>query len=224
MMASFLISAALAAALAATQPPVVILDPGHGGEDWGATVTGRREKDIALAVAKRLKDRLEKDGLARVKLTRESDSYVPLDERMQKGAIFISLHANKVKQKSVRGVVVYAWGKERIKHARGHKKAKLDLPPLPPPPGEQSKASRELSASFVRALRSEGFRAESDRADLYVLKNPSAPAILVEMGYLSNPNEAAMLEDSKYQERLADVMARSLSSYLSGRPSTSAGR
>lgn len=220
MLASFLISAALAAA----QPPVIILDPGHGGQDWGATVTGRREKDIALAVAKRLKERLEKDGAASVRLTREGDSYVPLDERMQEGALFVSLHANKVRQKSVRGVVVYAWGKTRIKHAPGHKKAKLGLPPLPPPPGDKAKASRELSASFARALRSEGFRAESDRADLYVLKNPSAPAILVEMGYLSNPSEAVMLEDEKYQERLAEAMARGLVSYLSGRPSTSAGR
>lgn len=212
----------LAAALAAAEPPVVVLDPGHGGPDWGATVKGRREKDIALAVARRLKARLERDGAARVKLTREGDVYVPLDERMSPGALFVSLHANKVGAKSVKGMVVYAWGKHKIKRAK--RARSLGVPPLPPPPKETIQAGRRLAAAFSRALRAEGFEASPDHADLYVLKNPAAPAILVEMGYLSNPGEARLLDDESYQEKLAEAMARGLLVYLNETPAVSRGR
>ena len=220
-MLAFLI---LAAGLAPAQPPTIVLDPGHGGQDWGATVKGRREKDVVLAVAKRLKERLEKSG-ARVKLTREGDSYLPLDKRVGLAAegpsLFVSLHANKVPSKNVRGVTVYAYGKDRIRRAVPQRP--LHLPPLPAPPKDTIRAGRELASSFVRTLRSVGLRAEADRADYYVLKSPGA-AVLIEMGYLSHPAEAALLEDAAYQERLAEAMAGALAAYLSPKPATSAGR
>jgi N-acetylmuramoyl-L-alanine amidase len=201
--------------------PVIVLDPGHGGQDWGATVRGMREKDLTLAVARKVKERLERLGLARVLLTRSEDVFTPLDERVDQslvggGTIFVSLHANQVRHKGLRGIVVYAFGKQPP--AKTPIRRRL-LMPLPPPSAESSRLSGELASKLVRFLRGDGFRVEPPaRADYYVLKNPSLPSILVEMGYLSNPKEAAQLDDPRYQDRLADSLARSLTACLSGAP------
>lgn len=209
--------------------PTIVLDPGHGGKDWGAVVKGRREKDITLAVARKLKERLERLGLARVLLTRVDDTFIQLDDRVGQsvsagGTIFVSLHANQVRQKRLAGIVVYAFGRDPRPSRHHHRRRRL--PPLPPPPLESSRLSAKLASGIVRFLRGDGFKVEPPaRADYYVLKNPSLPSVLVEMGYLSNPKEAALLEDPGYQDRLADSLARSLTACLSGTPGlTTAGR
>ena len=200
----------------------IVIDPGHGGRDLGAVVGSRQEKDIALAIARKLRSRLQELGLSQVRLTRDSDDFIPLDGRVQEtsswdGALFISLHANKVFRRSLHGITVYFFGAgsgrsdRRHRHLRHHSK----VPPLPAPPQEQVRASGRLAASLVSGLRREGFRVEPlARAQYYVLKNPRTPSLLVELGYLSNPAEAKLLDNPAYQDRLAETLAKSLVSHL----------
>lgn len=202
------------AAPRATRP--VILDAGHGGKDLGAVRKGKTEKDIALQVAKRLQERLEKDGVP-VKLTRDSDVYVPLDARIQDsvswdGAVFLSLHLNEDRNKSADGMEVYAFGRATKKLPGRHHRG---LPPLPAPPKAARVASAELAKTLVGALRAKGFKVEQpDKASFYVLKNPSVPSVLVELGYISNPAEAKRLVDAEYQDKIVDALAASLKDYL----------
>jgi N-acetylmuramoyl-L-alanine amidase len=197
----------------------IIIDPGHGGKDWGATVAGRYEKDISLAVARKLRDRLQALGVAPVRLTRDSDEFIPLDGRVQEtaawdGGLFISLHANKVFRSGPRGIVVYAYGKGHGRSDRHHRRHRK-VPPLPPPPAEEIRAGSALAAELVRGLRREGLRVESaERAEYYVLKNAGTPSVLVELGFLSNPEEARLLADPQYQDRLAAALADALAGHL----------
>lgn len=201
--------------------PAVIIDPGHGGKDWGAVVKGKREKDICLAVARRLKARLEKDGAGPVRLTRDSDTFLPLDQRVEpgleaEGTVFISLHANDVRDKRLKGIEVYAFGRSGQKWRPPRRKHKLA--PMPAPPREQTRASSELALSIVKSLRSAGLRVDPpERGQYYVLKSPGLPSVLVEMGHLSNPKEAAALERPGYQERVAAAIARGLERFLDSR-------
>lgn len=196
---------------------LIVLDPGHGGDDLGAVAKGKYEKDLALTIARRVKIKLEAMGGA-AGLTREGDVYVPLDKRVgdtieRNAAAFVSLHLNQVKSKTLQGIVVYAFGKESFKiplRRRG-----LKVAPLPPPPAEAARASAHLARSLVQSLRAQGLRVDPPaKASYYVLKNPSVPSVLIELGYMSNPQEAARLADPAYQERLAEAVAVSLRSYF----------
>ena len=222
---------------ASPEPPAAksafILDPGHGGQDLGAVVGGKHEKDIALAIARKVTEKLEALAGAKVRLTRDSDTYLPLDQRVGdgvewEGAAFVSLHLNKVRYKQLHGITVYAFGAH---HMRGGSQRLHHLAPMPAPPKEEALASRALAAALVRSLRAQGFRvAAPERAAFYVLKNPSIPSVLIELGYLSNPSEAARLNDPAYQDRLAEALAVSLRSYSAtaaaglARGSTPSGR
>lgn len=197
----------------------VILDPGHGGDDLGAVVKGVHEKDIALAVALKLRDRIKTD--MPVRLTRESDVYVTLDDRVVNsvdwnGAVFVSIHLNQVRNKKLAGATVYSYGPEK-RHAWRRRRSHPKVPPMPAPPGVEAKESDVLAASMVKALRDNGFRAEHSRSDYYVLKNPAQPSVLIEIGYLSNPDEAARLSDPAYQDKLVGTLARAIESFASAR-------
>lgn len=200
--------------------PQVVLDPGHGGEDLGAVVSGRREKDIALSVARRLRALLEDSGAASVKLTRETDTFIQLDERVNRsllwgGKVFISLHVNQIRQKKLSGITIYAYGRSR--GYRPERRRKRRLPPLPAPPRAQAAESAVFASIVTRSFRADGFKVDPPgRAAYYVLKNPALPSILVELGYLSNPAEAKALEDPAYQERLARTLAAAVQEYLDG--------
>lgn len=194
-----------------------ILDPGHGGRDLGAVVHGLREKDIALAIALKVEQKLAADGMA-ARLTRDSDFFVPLNERVvdyEQGEAFISLHLNEVRGKKASGITVYAFGRGRMRsrrrrHLRHHRK----VPPLPAPPKAEARASAVLAQSIVRSLRARGFKVDPPaHAGFYVLKNPAVPSVLIEMGYLSNPREAKRLAQPAYQDKLAGAIAASLQAY-----------
>jgi N-acetylmuramoyl-L-alanine amidase len=206
--------------LAANRPVTpVILDPGHGGDDLGAVVKGLQEKNIALAVALKLRDKIKGD--MPVVLTRERDNYVTLDDRLVQsvdwnGAVFVSIHLNKVRNKKLSGAVVYSFApQKRGSWISRHKHPKV--PPMPAPPGIQAKESAFLAGSMVKTMRDNGLRVESAKSDFYVLKNPAQPSILIEIGYLSNPEEAARLNDPAYQDRLVAAMAAAIESYANDR-------
>lgn len=207
-----------------------VLDPGHGGDDLGAVVHGRREKDLALQIALKVKTRLEARTGIPARLTRDSDFFVPLDERVEngnKGGLgFVSLHLNQVRSRRQEGITVYAFGKSPYRETR-RRRTHSKVPPLPAPPQEQARASAAFADTIVRSLRSQGFKVEPPiRAGFYVLKNPTVPSVLVELGYLSNPMEAERLADPSYQDRLADAIATSLQAFAieSGGPDTETAR
>lgn len=197
----------------------IVIDAGHGGEDLGAVVRGCREKDVVLGVALRLRRRLEAQGIPDVRLTRESDEFVPLDLRTARaaawdGSLFVSLHANKVFWKRLRGAAAYSYGKGKGRSDRRHRRLRR-LSPLLPPPAETARAGAGLSDALTAGLRGEGLQAGApERAEYYVLKNPRAPSALVELGFLSNPEEARLLADPAYQERLAAALADGILRYL----------
>jgi N-acetylmuramoyl-L-alanine amidase len=198
----------------------VILDPGHGGNDFGAVVKDLQEKNIALAVALKLRDRIK--GVMPVVMTREDDTFVPLDHRVVEsvdwnGAVFVSIHLNKVRNKRLSGAVVYSYGPELRRHFHRRPHHRIKVPPMPAPPRVDAAESQYLAGSMVRALHEGGFRVEEAKSDYYVLKNPAQPSILIEIGYLSNPEEAARLNDPAYQDRLADTMAKAIEGYASDR-------
>lgn len=198
----------------------VILDAGHGGEDFGAVVKGLREKDIALAFALKLRDRLSRNADLPVLMIRSDDSYVPLDRRVIEsvdwsGGVFVSLHLNLNNRRKAEGAVIYSYGPEFRRAWRPH--LHPSVPPMPAPPRAQAADSAQLARELTRALREDGFRAEPGRSDYYVLKNPAQPSVLIELGYLSNPGEASRLSDPSYQDRMVDSLARALEDYATRR-------
>ena len=195
----------------------IILDPGHGGDDEGAVVRRVKEKDVALIFAKKLKARLARNADRPVVLTREDDRYVTLDERLvdsvdQSGSIFVSLHLNQVKGKKAAGAIIYSYGPETLQAWR-KRRMRPSVPLMPAPPKGQATDSERLARAFSRTLNSDGFRAEAAKSDYYVLKNPAAPSVLIELGYLNNPDEAAKLTDSAYQDRMVESLAKTIEEY-----------
>ena len=220
-----------APALRAAQPELrpIVIDAGHGGDDWGAMAAGRFEKDITLAVARKLRDRLQALGLGPVRMTRDCDEFIPLNGRVDDtsawdGGLFISLHANKVFRRGPHGIVVYSFGKGRGRSDRHHRRHRK-VPPLPAPSNVEVRAGAALAADLAHGLRRDGLRVEAlERAGYYVLKNPRTPSVLVELGYLSNPAEAKLLADPEYQDRLAAALADGLAEHLARQtPSAPAG-
>jgi N-acetylmuramoyl-L-alanine amidase len=185
---------------------VILIDPGHGGMDGGATsAAGLTEKDLSLAIALRLRALAETDGWA-VVMTREEDrglgdgkgsvrsqKTADLNARAAlikkvKPAVAISIHMNSFRQDpSVRGAQTF----------------------YPAGPGEQAilDASKSL-AETIQSQLTRGIADGTDRAalgkkDVLMLKNPAAPIALVECGFLSNAEEAMLLEQPEYQKALA---------------------
>ena len=198
----------------------IVHDAGHGGEDLGAVINGRREKDMALAFARKLRDRLAKAGDLPVVMIRDQDVYVPLDRRLVEsvdwsGGVFVSLHLNEAKSRRKKGAVIYSYGPEKKRAWRP--KRHPSVPPMPAPPRSHAAESALLARELTRALREDGFLAEPDRSDYYVLKNPAQPSVLIELGYLSNPDEAARLADPVYQDRMIETLARALEDYAARR-------
>lgn len=196
----------------------IVIDAGHGGDDQGAVVKGVREKDIALVVALKLRARLK--GLP-VLLTRDSDRYVPLDKRVVdsvdgNGAVFVSIHLNQVRSKKASGATIYSYGPQRaLKHPR--KRRHPGVLPMPAPPRVASSESEFLARSMAKSLRAAGIRVESAKSDYYVLKNPAQPSVLVELGFLSNPEEAVKLAGAAYQNLLVECLAQAIQEYVAER-------
>ncbi len=215
---------------------VVILDPGHGGEDHGAVAGGIREKDLVLDVARRAAEELRRRG-ATVSLTRQNDRFIPLYRRAeianrQPGALFVAIHANSGgANRSASGIETFVLGgvseSSRLSRAAG----KYDLrAPDGGTLGPGAEAQELVRRSSAAKLQSAGLATcvqkslvrtagEADRGvrqkNLAVLReNYFGPAILTEIGFLTNPNTAAKLRDSGYRDRLAKALADGIAAYL----------
>ena len=222
---------------------VIVIDPGHGGVDPGTTGhRGTREKNITLAVARAVKARLEAKGRYHVVLTRERDIFLRLRSRVEKARsaaadLFVSLHADALKNRRVRGAAVYtlsevASDKEAAELAAKENKADViagvDLTHENPVVAnilidlaqrETMNYSARFATLLVTQLRRTGktLRNAHRFAGFAVLKAPDIPSVLIEMGYLSNPKEERLLRQPAYQRKLADAIARAMDGYFEAR-------
>jgi N-acetylmuramoyl-L-alanine amidase len=223
----------------------VALDPGHGGEDPGATgATGMREKDVVLAIAKRLKAKLEALPNVRVMLTRDGDYFVPLGQRVEKARkvqadLFVSIHADAFVVPSARGSSVFVlsekgasstaarWlatdqnkadligGINMGSHDRQLASVLFDLSTT-----AQINDSMKLGKAVLSQIGGINrlHKGAVEQAGFAVLKAPDIPSILVETAFISNPEEEAKLKDGGYQDKLADAITTGIKSYFANNP------
>ncbi|MES2887451.1 MAG: N-acetylmuramoyl-L-alanine amidase [Pseudomonadota bacterium] len=224
---------------------VVALDPGHGGEDPGATgPSGLREKDVVLAIALQLKARLNEMPNMRAMLTRDRDYFVPLKDRVHKARqvqadLFVSIHADAFFKPQARGASVFAlsqgaassstarWmaSRENAADLVGGVNIKaqdatvlhtlLDMSTT-----AQIKDSLRLGDEVLGQIGKVGtlHKAKVEQAGFAVLKAPDIPSILVETAFISNPEEEAKLADPKYQARLVTALATGIQRYFAKNP------
>ncbi|MGD9509603.1 MAG: N-acetylmuramoyl-L-alanine amidase [Geminicoccaceae bacterium] len=220
--------------------PVVVLDPGHGGTDPGAiSVSGLYEKTIVLEMARELETLIERSGRYRVALTRESDAYIPLRDRIAKarrlgGDVFISLHADSLRLADMRGASIYtlsekASDEEAAKFAAQENKADIlvdaDLSQHDAMVATilidlAQRDTNNRSIALADALAEELARVTSlvkrhrRFAGFAVLKSPEMPSVLLELGYLSNPDDERNLAQPDYRAKLGQAIVRSLDRYF----------
>jgi N-acetylmuramoyl-L-alanine amidase len=230
------VAAALAAALSAKEPAfVAVIDPGHGGDQEGAlSPTGECEKDLALDLALRISRRLKKMG-AKVVLTRTGDVTVPLANRAAlatalKADVFVSVHLNSMAtaelRKKTTGVETYFLSADatdsRASAVAARENAdRLAGEPEPDPNDpvagilsslenaavlqQSSRLAYALHEKLVAALQAEDHGVK--QAPFYVLAGARMPAVLLEVGFISNETEAAKLRRREYRDRIADAVA-----------------
>ncbi len=210
--------------------PLVVIDAGHGGHDPGtiSPVTGKREKDLTLAVARAIKDSLLASGRVRVALTREDDHFIVLRDRSAiaravKADLFISVHADSAPADSASGATIYTLSEvasDREAQLLAARENKSDVINGVNLGGENKEiasilvdlAQRETmnaSAQFATLLKREAtglmpFRSDYHRmAGFAVLKAPDTPAILLEVGYVTNAEDVARLSSTDGQRSIA---------------------
>jgi len=224
---------------------VIAIDAGHGGEDPGAIGKGgTREKDVALAVARRLAERINSEPGMRAVLTRTGDYFVAFRERIRRARIqqadmFISVHADAFVNRSVRGSSVYVlstrrasseaarWLADRENAADliggGSLDDKSDVLAsvlLDLSQNASISASRDAASHVLSELDHVGQLKKSDvqHASLIVLTSPDVPSMLVETAYISNPEEERRLRDPAHQARLAGAIHTGVRRYFYENP------
>jgi N-acetylmuramoyl-L-alanine amidase len=224
------------------KPKLIVLDPGHGGRDPGALGgRGTKEKTVVLAVARELRRELLAGGRYRVLLTRLSDSYVGLRERVAraeraKADLFLSLHADSHANAAVRGASVYTLSEEatdREAAALAARENRSDALVYGMRLASQSdtvartlvamsqrgtvNSSRRFAETIVDTFDRNGVRLlphTHRQAGFAVLTSPDIPAALVEMGYLSNPQDERLLTVRQHQQALARALRASVDAHF----------
>jgi N-acetylmuramoyl-L-alanine amidase len=192
----------------------VIVDPGHGGSDEGASGHNLKEKIITLELAHRLVTRLNALGFTAI-LTREADEFVSLPQRVAianavPGAIFISLHCNSSDNAAAHGIEIYRCEAKsdgmniRVTMSSGDAKAISDV---------ENQLAQALGDSVMERLHAESRGLKT--ANFYVVRNVNFPSVLIECGFLSNAEDAKQLADEGYRDRLAQALAAGIAAYRS---------
>ncbi|KQY96726.1 N-acetylmuramoyl-L-alanine amidase [Brevundimonas sp. Root1423] len=217
--------------------PLIYIDAGHGGRDPGARGAHINESAVTLAAAQALKQELERTGRYRVRLTRESDAYVDLYRRVaiarQADAdLFISLHADAGSDPATRGASVYTLSEQGAGRAvreftRGENwQRSLNLPGRDASVDRilldmTQRATQNRSAQLARTLLGElegadhpMLRRSHRDAGLAVLLAPDVPAVLLEMGFITNPEDERLLNDSRARRRLMRAVAEGIDRYF----------
>ena len=221
--------------------PLIVIDPGHGGADPGAIGANKSfEKHVTLAAAKELKRKLEATGRYRAQLTRDNDTYLKLYRRVSiarqaEADLFISLHADSIDKPNVRGASIYtlsnkASDAQTAKLAARENQADLiagvDLSHedkdvasilIDLAMRDTMNQSKFFANVVVTQMRAKGMRILEKPhryAGFAVLKAPDIPSVLVEMGFMSNKNEAKLLATRDYQQRIANALSDSIDAYF----------
>ncbi|HEY9056899.1 MAG TPA: N-acetylmuramoyl-L-alanine amidase [Aurantimonas sp.] len=222
----------------------IVLDPGHGGIDNGAVSrSGTHEKAVNLELAFALRDALLAKGGVKVVLTREDDTFIPLDERAAIGRreqadLFISIHADSIRQSDLRGATVYTLSEmasdELSRQIAASENASdrfageewqqekpdvvdilLDLTRR-----ETVSFSEHFASSLVEDLATRNIRLinrPKRSAGFKVLKAPDVPSVLVEFGFLSNRQDEKLLQDEAWREVVAAATAEAVMNFFGGK-------
>ncbi|MFN7662758.1 MAG: N-acetylmuramoyl-L-alanine amidase [Alphaproteobacteria bacterium] len=221
----------------------IIIDAGHGGRDPGTIGIGKtQEKDVTFAVAKRLAHKLNQTGRYHAILIRQSDTSITLADRLKKarslkGDLFLSLHADSCDGPDTRGLSLYtlsavASDKQAARLAKKENKADLimgvDLQSELPEVAhilidltkrETMNLSTHMADCLLKKLRDRVFllRKPHRFADFFILKSADLPSVLIELGYLSNPKEAALLVTTEHQENICMGIVEAIDDYFKPR-------
>ncbi|QEL64279.1 N-acetylmuramoyl-L-alanine amidase [Oryzomicrobium terrae] len=223
----------------------ITLDPGHGGEDPGAVgQRGSQEKVVTLAIAKRLKAKLDAEPNMRAVLTRDSDFFVPLGTRVQKARrlqadLFVSIHADAWVKPDARGSSVFVLSERGASSAAarylaqkendadlvggvnfGVKDVHLAQTLLDLSQTATNNDSLKLAKSVLKEMGGINtlHKAGVEQAGFAVLKAPDIPSILVETAFISNPEEERRLVDEGYQDQVAEAILRGIKAYFAKNP------
>jgi N-acetylmuramoyl-L-alanine amidase len=223
----------------------IAIDPGHGGEDPGAVGSGGAyEKNVVLAIAKKLRERIEQEPNWRAYLTRDADYFVELADRVRrarrvKADVFVSIHADAFIDSRAKGASVFAlsergassaaakWlatkensadeigGISLAKNQQGAAQVLLNLSTE-----SQIKNSVKLGKAILGEVGSFAklHKVGVEQANFAVLRSPDIPSILIETAFISNPQEEARLTDQAYQARLANAIFLGLKGYFKRNP------
>jgi len=227
------------AALEARGRPIVVIDPGHGGRDPGATsVSGQVvEKDLTLALARELRDQLVKRGRVRVAMTRDDDRYLTLEDRTGvprrlDAAMFVSIHVDSAPNPLARGASVYSLS-DVASDAEAARLAESQNRGMAAEAAEGSvaallsdlamRAQMDASANFAARLvrKASGrieLRPDAHRfADFHVLRRANAPAILFEAGYISNADDELLLRTPEQRSKIVLALAQAIEADIAAR-------
>lgn len=223
----------------------IVLDAGHGGEDPGALGRGgTREKNVTLAIARRLKEAIDAEPNMRAVLTREGDYFIPLAGRVEKARrvradLFVSIHADSFMQPHARGSSVFAlsergatstaarWLAKRENEADLIGGVNLDVKDrylaqtlLDLSQTATIQDSLKLGRSVLAELGdiNKLHKAQVEQAGFAVLKAPDIPSILVETAFISNPEEEKRLTDEAYQQKMAHAILKGIKRYFARNP------
>lgn len=221
--------------------PLVVIDAGHGGIDGGASGSGLLEKDVTLAMARDLRRTLETTGKYRVALTRDSDKFIRLEERVHiarrlKADLFVSIHADSSEGMTrAKGASFYTLSNRASDHetaalaARENRADLLAGVELPTDDKELAgimidlttretvRESRGLATQLVNAFTKNQLNMPNGpkrSAGFMVLKAPDIPSVLIETGFLSNPEEVKKLADNRYRESLSAGIAQGIDAWF----------
>lgn len=219
----------------ASAKKIVVIDAGHGGKDPGAAGADNREKTLTLAAARALRDRLERGGKYKVVMTRDSDVFIPLERRVQiarqaNADLFLSLHADSGSDPSLRGATVYTLSEKGADRAARQAFEHADWIDVSLP-GQDEQVNRILLDLTQRGtVTRSGMFAEivlrrmSEQTQLLgrshrdagymVLLAPDVPAVLVEMGFITNAQDERLLADAGRRKALMESVADAVDDYF----------
>lgn len=236
---------------AGSYKPVIVIDPGHGGDDSGATKFGTVEKNVVLSFSLKLREKLNATGRYKVLMTRESDVFIPLDERREfaerhQAALFIAIHADYTGRASARGATIYSLrpnvadalrrtaqgsvsasvlsGKELalVKQADGDVSTVRDI--LSDLARREVDLTQERTNVFVRSVinymgGSTNLMDNPDRSAAFVvLKTAKMPSILLELGYVTNMEDAQQLKSDQWRDKVSGSILTAIDNYFTQLP------
>lgn len=218
--------------VSSARPFTVMIDPGHGGIDSGAeSLNGIKEKNLTLAFGRELRDRLAQEKNIKVLMTRDDDTFLRLSERVRiarqhQADLFISIHADTINQHDIRGATVYTISdkaSDAVARAMAERENKSDhlggaVPEEQPEVTDilldlTRRETHTFSLSFaekvIHSLQGQVNLINNPHrfAGFQVLRAPDVPSVLIEIGYLSNPEDEKLISSPEWRKRLADRLA-----------------